>query len=126
MRNATELSTDALRVARDCADTLIKFKAYLPGRLLFRLLSKFGDDIRDALGVERGGLPHRGRERKSLGELTGIEFGSVWGAVIILLQDRFTAVMHDPALPKLLRDFRDSLNGEKAERARLQASIGTS
>jgi hypothetical protein len=126
MRDATELSTDALRVARDSAETLVKFKAYLPGRLLFMLLSKFGDDIRDALGAERGGLPRRGRERKSLDELTSIEFGSVWGAVIILLQDRFTAVMDDPALPKLLREFHDNLNGERAERERLQASIGAS
>jgi hypothetical protein len=122
MRTATELSIDALQVARDSAETLVKFKAYLPpGGLLLMLTSKFQDDICDALGNGRGDLPRRGRERRPLDELTSVELDTVAGAVSILLQERFTAVMGDPALPKLLGEFYDSLNEQKAERARLRA-----
>ena len=72
MRCITDLPTDALEVARDSAETLMTFKAYLPpGGLLLMLLSKFRDDAGDLLDLERQPLPQRGRERRSLDELTG-------------------------------------------------------
>jgi hypothetical protein len=130
MRSLTELPKDALNVARESAETLMTFKAYLPpGGLLLMLLGRFRDDIREVLGdeagAETGGLPRRGREHRSLDELTSVELDTVSGAVMILLQDRFTRVMDDPALPKLLDEFHGDLNRQKAERAELRASIGT-
>lgn len=127
MRPITEMTADELHVARDAAETMIRFKAYLPpGGLLLMLLSQFRDDAGDLLHVERGPLSQRGRERRSLDELTSLELDSVAGATIILLQDRFTAGMGDPALPRLLREFHGDLNRQKTERAELRASIGTS
>jgi hypothetical protein len=127
MRCITDLPTDALEVARDSAETLMRFKVYLPpGGLLLMLISKFADDVGDLLSMEREPLPRRGRERRSLDELTCVELDTVAGAVGILLQDRFTSAMGDPALPRLLREFHDDLNGQKAERAQLRASIGAS
>jgi hypothetical protein len=127
MRSITEMTSDELRVARDAAETLMRFKAYLPpGGLLLLLVSKFRDDAGDLIGTERGPLPRRGRERRSLDELTSVELDTVAGATGILLQDRFTSAMGDPALPRLLREFCDGLYGQKAERAQIRASIGTS
>jgi len=100
----------------------MSFKAYLPpGGLLLMLTSKFRDDIRDALQMEREGLPHRGRGKKPLGELTTIELATAWGAAGILLQDRFTSVMGDSALPRLLREFHGSLDGQKSGREQIRA-----
>jgi hypothetical protein len=121
------MTTDELRLARDVAGTLMTFKAYLPpGGLLLMLISKFRDDTGDLLDIERGPLPGRGRERQSLDELTSVELDTMVGATGILLQDRFTSVMDDPALPRLLREFCGDLNRQKAERAQLRASIGAS
>jgi hypothetical protein len=126
MRCITDLPTDALEVARDSAESLMAFKEYLPpGSLLLLLLSKFRDDTGNLLDLEHEPLPQRGRVRRSLDELTSLELGSVAGATIILLQERFTSVMGDPALPRLLREFHGDLNRQKAERAALRASIAT-
>jgi hypothetical protein len=124
VRSITDLPTGALRVARGSAETLIKFRAYLPpGGLLLMLVSKFRDDIGDALEMEPEPLPQRGRERRSLDELTSIELDTVAGATAMLL-DRFAGYMDDPALPRLLREFHDDLNRQKTERATIQESIG--
>lgn len=126
MRCLTELQPDALKAARDAAGTLMSFKAYMPpGGLLLMLVSKFRDDIGDVLGIEPEALPQRGRERRSLDELTSVELDTVSGAVMILLQDRFTKVMDDPALPRLLEEYRDDLNMQKAERAQIRASMAS-
>jgi hypothetical protein len=127
MRSITDLPNDEHQVARDSAETLIAFKAYLPrGGLLLMLVSKFRDDIGDALDMDRGDLPQRGRERKSLDELTSVELDTVAGATGILLQDRFTSVMGDPALSRLLREFHDDLNRQKTEREQLRAEVSAS
>jgi hypothetical protein len=126
MRSLTELPKDELKVAHDAAETLMSFKEYLPpGGLLLMLVSKFADDIRDVLQMAREGLPHRGRERKPLDELTSVELDTVSGAVAILLQDRFTRVMDDPALPALLREFESSLGRQKTDRDQIQASMAS-
>ena len=118
MQSLTELDSDALKLARQSADTLMKFKAYLPpGGLLVMLLGKFRDDVLETLAVERDPLPKRGTERHPLDELTSVELDSVFGAVGILV-GRFTAYMDDPALPDLLGQFHDALNEQKAERVR--------
>jgi hypothetical protein len=44
---------------------------------------------------------------------------------MILLQDRFTAVMDDPALPKLLDEFQDKLTDQKTERAQIRAEMAS-
>jgi hypothetical protein len=132
MRSLTELPKDALRVARDSAETLMSYKAYFPpGGLLLMLLSRFADDIREVLGDETDAedkpksLPRRGREHRSLDELTSVELGTVSGAVMILLQPRFTTVMDDPALPGQLGGFQDKLTDQKTERAEIQASMAS-
>lgn len=126
MRYLEELPLTDVRAARDAAQTLASFKAYMPpGGLLLMLASKFADDAGDVLGIEAGPVPRRGRERRPLDELTSAELDTVAGAVSTLLQD-FTKVMDDPALPRLLREFRDGLDAQKAERAQLQEEIGAS
>jgi hypothetical protein len=123
MRSLTELDADALKLANEFTETLIRFKAYLPpGGLLLMLLSKFRDDVREVLEVETEGLPHRPRERRSLDELTSTELVTVADATGILL-DRFAPYMDDPGLPRLLRDFQDALGGQRVERAQIRASI---
>ena len=51
-------------------------------------------------------------------DLTSSELGTLSGAVIVLAT-WFTALMDDPLLPKLLREFRDALCIEQADRARI-------
>jgi hypothetical protein len=126
-----KLDTDALKVALDAADTLMKFKAFLPrSGLLVMLTSRFRDDVREALRMEPERYATttntgRGHTFKSLDDLTSTELDNIAGAAGTLLEDRFTAVMDDPELPKLLREFQRDLNTQKTERAQLQASIGS-
>jgi hypothetical protein len=126
MRSLSQMTPDALQVAHDGAGALLKLKAYLPpGGLLLMLLARFRDDIRESLEMEPEPLPRRGTEQRSLDELTSVELDTVNGAVGILL-DRFIPFMGDPALPRLLTEFRDALSVQKAERAEIRASIGAS
>lgn len=126
MRSLADLPTDELKLAHDAATVLVTdYKAYLPpGGLLRMLLSRFRDDTREALGLEVEGLPAR-EDKYTLDELTSVELDTVAGAVIILLQDRFTAVMDDPDLPKLLGDYQIELNAQKTERAEIKASMSS-
>jgi hypothetical protein len=124
MRSLTELDADALKAATDAAETVISFRAYMPGGLLLVLLGKIRDDVADVLGKELGQPPVRGSERRSLDELTSVELDTVAGSAGILL-DRFTAFMDDPALVDCLRVFRAGLEEQKSEREEIRASIGT-
>jgi hypothetical protein len=124
MRSLSEITPDALQVAHDATGVLLRFREYTPlGGLLIMLTGKFRDDIRDELDMEREPTAHRGREHRSLDELTSVELDTVAGAVGILL-DRFIPSIDDPALPGLLAEFRDTLSVQKAERAQIRASIG--
>jgi hypothetical protein len=123
MRSLSELDPDALKVAHDAAETVIGFRAYMPGGLLLVLLGKWRDDLRDVLGKELEHPPTRGPERPALDELTSIELDTLAGSTGILL-DRFTAFMDDPALVDYLRVFRAGLDEQKSERAEIRASIG--
>jgi hypothetical protein len=120
------MTTDELREAHDAADTLIseRFRPYLPGRMLPMLLGKFRDDLAEALAIPLPELPQRsGLVRVAkLDDLTSGELDTLSGAVLVLVT-RFTALMDDPALPKLLREFRDALVIEKADRARIADEI---
>ena len=127
MRSITDLPEDELQVAHDAAETLLRFRAYLPfGAMLPMLAGRWRDDIRDLLGLKRDELPHRGKEHRPLDELTSTELGTLADAVTTLLEVRFTSAMDDPALPKLLRDLANSLDTQSTEREQLQASIGAS
>jgi hypothetical protein len=123
MHSLTELNSDKLTLARQCAGTLIVFKAYLPpdGTLLM-LIGKFRDDVLDVMGAERGPRPKRGTERHPLDELTSIELDTVAGSTGILI-DNFNPYMDDPALPRLLRKYQADLNTQKAERAQIRTEI---
>jgi hypothetical protein len=125
MRSLTGMTPDELQEAYRAADTLLRFRVYLPpGGLLVMLAGKFRDDVRDVLEMEPQPPAYRGRDRRSLDELTSAELDTVAGATSILL-DRFARYMDDPALVPLLRELRDSLDVQKSERARLWAEIGT-
>jgi hypothetical protein len=126
MPSIFQMTPDELQVARDAAETLIRFRAYLPpDAMLIMLAGRFRNDIRDVPGMGTEGRAHRGRESRSLDELTSIELDTVSGSVDMLLE-RFTPFMHGPELIRLLNALRDSLNAQKTERARLRASIGAS
>lgn len=126
MRSLEDLDTDTLKVALNAADTLMEHKAYMPpGGLLVMLLGRFRDDVREALGMETEDIPRRGKKHRSLDEMTSAELDAVWGALMILLQDRFTGHMDDPDLPKLLRAFQGELADQKAERAQIRADMAS-
>jgi hypothetical protein len=123
MSSVEQLPEEALQAAHQAATVLvIDFKGYPPGGLLRMLLSQFRDDLGARLGLEPEPLPARG-DRHTLDELTSAELAIVAGAVAVLLQDRFTAVMGDPALPRLLGEFDGELRTQEAERGRLRASL---
>jgi hypothetical protein len=118
MHSLTELDQDKLNLARQCAGTLIVFKAYLPaGGTLLMLIGKFRDDVLDVMAAERDPSPQRGTERYPLDKLTPIALDTVSGAASILL-DSFTPYMDDPLLPRLLRRYHADLNTLKAERTK--------
>jgi len=126
MRSLKDLDTDALKVGLEAADALMEHKQFLPrGGLLLMLLSRFRDDTREVLGMATERYPGRGQVFRSLDQLTSAELGTVAGAVDTLLQPRFTAVMDDPELSKLLAEFQDGLNDQKTERAEIQASLAS-
>jgi hypothetical protein len=122
MRAPTEVRPEELREAHDAADTLIseRFRSYLPGRMLPMLLEKFHDDVAESLSMELPPLPQRSGPVKAvkLDDLTSTELRTLSGAVLVLLT-RFTTLMNDPLLPELLREFRDALVIEQADRARI-------
>lgn len=122
MHSIADLPPGELQVAHDAATVLTEYRAYTPGSLFRMLLSKFRDDLRECLEMEvEGVLPTRASDLRPLSHLTSIELDTVSGAVMILLQDRFTRVMDDPALPVVLDEFRARLDGEKAEREQIRA-----
>lgn len=117
---------DGLKAALDASDALMQRKDFMPHRgLLVMLLSRFRDDVREQLEMPPERRPSHGSVFSSLDDLTSGELDKLWHAVNTLLEKRFTDVMDDPELPEQLRDFRASLVSQKAERAQLQASIGT-
>jgi hypothetical protein len=122
MRVPTEVTPDDLREAHDVADTLTSetFRSYLPGRMLPMLVGRFRDELGEALGMPLPELPQRSGPVRAtkLDDLTSTELDTLSGAVLVLVT-RFIGLMDDPLLPKLLRDFRDSLTIEKADRARI-------
>jgi hypothetical protein len=126
MRSTTDLDVDALRVAYDAAERVMRLNEYLPSRgLLLMLMTKFRDDLRDDLEMEILPLPRRPAVHLSLDALTTSELDSLWGAVMILLQPRFTRLMSDPALPQLLDQFQGMLNVQKDERRQIRAEIAS-
>jgi hypothetical protein len=123
MRAPAEITPDELREARQAADTLTseKFRPYLhlSGRLLPVLVARFSDDMAEAMGMELPPLPRRQPVRPTkLDDLTTAELETLSGAALTLVT-RFTSLMDDPELPKLLRELRDALVIEKADRARI-------
>lgn len=121
MPSLSQLTKDQLTTAHTAVDSVMKLKAYLPSGLLLMLLGRWRDDVGDVLGLGRGDLPSRGKERRTLDQLTSAELDTLSGAVGILTEVRFTTRMDDPELPKQLREFRKALADETAGRAKLQA-----
>jgi hypothetical protein len=122
MRTLSELTKNQLTEAHDTADKLISetFRSYLPGRMLPLLLSRYRDDLAEALGMVLPLLPQRSGSVRvvKLDDLTTGELNEV-SAVALILVTRYADTMDDPLLLKLLRDFRDALAIEKADRARI-------
>ena len=122
MRSLTELPADELKIAHDAAETLIDAREYLPTGVLVMLLGRFRDDIREELEMEAIDQARRGHIVKSLDELTTVELGALRGAVMVLVQGRFTSCMDDPELPQGLAGFYEALEGQRRERDEIRAS----
>ena len=122
MQSLTEMTPEELREAHRAANMLCseKFRSYLPGRMLPMLLGRFRDDMAEALGMELPPLPRRAGSVKivRLDDLTSTELETLSSAVLVLVT-RFTVLMDDPLLPRLLRELVDALKVEKADRARI-------
>jgi hypothetical protein len=84
------------------------------------LLGKFRDDVAESLGMELPPLPRRSGPVRvvKLDNLTSSELDTLSGAVLVLAT-RFTALMDDPLLPELLREFWDAVETENADRTRI-------
>jgi hypothetical protein len=121
MNDPAGLDPDALKVALDAVDSLLRFRAYTPGGLFVILLGKFRDDVRSAISMAIEEPVQRGSLRVALEKLDSIEIGTVGGAVMILRQPRFTRIMDDPMLPQMLEAFEEDVNQEKHERTTGQA-----
>ena len=122
---ADHITEDDLRNAHHAASTLLgeRFRSYLPGRLLPHLLSRFCDDVAEGIGLELPEPARRSPVRPAkIEELTSSELNALSGAVLALVT-QFESLMDDPALPGLLRAFRDELAAEKAERARIASEL---
>jgi len=89
------------------------------------LATKFRDDPREVLVMETLPLPRRPVVQLSLDALTASELDSLWGAVVILVQPRFTSIMDDPALPRLLDQFQELLRVQRAERQQIRAEVAS-
>jgi hypothetical protein len=113
----------ALKVALDAVEALLQFRAFTPGPMLVMLLGRFRDDLREDYDIHRLEPVPRGTARLPLSELGSIELDTARGAVIILLQDRFTAEMTDPALPAMLEGFQEALKVAKTEQDRASAEM---
>jgi hypothetical protein len=125
MRIPATFTDSDLTAAHEAASVLAsdKFRPYLPGRLLPLLVARFRDDVAEALGMKLPLLPKRPPARPAtLGELTSSEFTTLSGAVDTLVE-RFMACMDDPELPRLLRELRDALITEAAERKQIAAEL---
>jgi hypothetical protein len=125
MPSLSQLPKDQLTTAYAATDSVFKLRAYMPGNLLGMLLSRWREDVADALGEKRPVLPSRGKERRPLDQLTSTELDTLADAVVILLEARYTTTMDDPGLSPLLREFGKALDDEKTEREQLQASIAS-
>ena len=126
MRSHSQLTDGELGEAHQAADMLIreKYRPYLPSPMLAMLLRGFRDDLAKALGIEPPLPPQRlgPVSAARLDDLTSSELDALSGAVLTLVT-RFTSLMDDPVFPRLLRDFRDALVIEKADRARIADQI---
>jgi signal transduction histidine kinase len=126
--HAAKTAADDLRDAYAAADVLVSeaFRKYLftSGRLLPVLVARFRDDMAEALGMELPEIPRRnGHVRPAkLDDLTSAEFGTLWGAIDALVE-RFTSVMDDPELPRLLRALRAELVRERTEREQIEDEL---
>lgn len=126
MPTLESLGTDALKVALNAADTLMGHTRFMPrSGLLAMLLGRFRDDVREALEMDAEDIPRRGKDHQPLDQMTSGELDAVWGAAMILLQDRFTRHMDDPDLPKLLRAFQGELAVQRGERAQIRAEMAS-
>jgi hypothetical protein len=127
--HAAKMTTDDLCDAHEAADVLISepFRKYLftSGRLLPVLVARFRDDAAEALGMELPEIPRRnGQVRPAkLDDLTSSEFSVIWGAVDALVE-RFTSLMDDPELPRLLNALREELVRERTEREQIVVEFG--
>lgn len=121
-----KLDEDALKVALDATNTLMRYKQFMPRTgVLLMSVCRFRDGAREALEMEPERYPGPGKIFNSLDDLTSTELDRVTGAAGILLQDRFTAVMDDPQLPRLLEGFHGDLEQQKAERRQLRAEVAS-
>lgn len=125
MPSLNQFPEDQLTTARSATEAVMKLKAYLPSGLLLMLLGRWRDEVDDALDMKRGELPSRGKERRTLDQLTSAELDTLSGAVAILTEVRFTSTMDDPELPKRLGEFRKALDDETTEREKLQSQIAS-
>jgi hypothetical protein len=93
--------------------------------MLPMLLARFRDDMAEALGRDLPPLPQRSGPVKvaNLDDLTSSELDTLSGAVLALVT-RFTGLMDDPLLPKLLRELRDSLTIGRPTGRRLPTGSG--
>jgi hypothetical protein len=127
MHAAVAKTTDDLRDAHDAADVLVSepYRKYVHvGPPAAVLVGRLRDDMAEALGMDLPEIPRRnGQVRPArLDHLTSSEFSVIWGTVDALIE-RFTSLMDDPELPRLLRALREELVRERTEREQIAEEL---
>jgi hypothetical protein len=112
------LSAADLGTVLDAADTLTRYRQYIPrSGMLVMLIGRFRDDTREVFGKPPERQP--GVPFASLDEMTTSELNAVTSAVDTLLA--FTGAMDDPELPAGLRMYQGELKAQADERAAIRA-----
>ena len=123
MNDLDDLDPDALKLALECVETVLKFRAVTSGKLFVMLLGKLRDDLCNALSMEPLRRLVRGAESNTFAALNSAEVDSLIGAVMILRQPRFTRAMDDPELIRGLGEFEAELNAHKEKQAASKARL---
>jgi hypothetical protein len=115
MPSLETLDPRAIKVIAAATDTVYGFREYLPGRVLLAMVWHFRNDLREQMRAARESCPGQPVPQELRG-LEAHEFDALAGAVAVMIEGRFTAVMDDPDLPKRLVAFDVKLEAEQGER----------
>lgn len=115
MPSLETLDPRAIKVIAAVTETVYGFREYLPGRVLLAMVWHFRNDVREQMRAPRESYPGQPTPLE-LRALEAHQLDALADAMAVMIEDRFTAVMEDPDLPKRLIAFDVKLKAEQGER----------